>query len=383
MTARTERLLFGRAWLKGRPVDDVLITVADGRIADLVEASRCPPGADRIEDLIVPGFIDIHVHGAAGHDFMDGTVDACRAILRHHARHGTTTVAATTLSGSHVDLMRAVEAIVSVSKNPGADGADVRAVHLEGPYINPARAGAQAKGAIRPGSIHEVTELVALGPRLAWIMTVAPEMDGVHALIEHFARRIVFSIGHTEADYGQTLAAIDWGASHFTHLFNAMPAFLHRSPGPIGAALVSTEATAELIADGIHIHPAVLRIATQAMPGRVALVTDAVRACGMPDGNYALYDQLVTLADGVARLADGTLAGSVLTMMDAVRNMVELAGVPLDAVIPLATEVPARVVGVNATKGRIDIDYDADLVAITPKLEVSRVFVRGEEIALS
>lgn len=383
MTAQPERLLFGRAWLKGRAVDDVLITVADGRIADLVESAHCPQGADRLDDLLVPGFIDIHVHGAAGCDFMDGSVEACKAVLQHHARHGTTAVAATTLSASQPDLLRAVRAIADCSAELAAGTAEVCAIHLEGPYINPARAGAQAAASIRPGSIHEVTELMALAPNLAWIITVAPEVDGVRALIEHFARRVVFSIGHTAADYGQTVAALDWGASHFTHLFNAMPPFHHRNPGPIGAAFVSTEATAELIADGIHLHPAALRIATQAMAGRVTLVTDAIRACGMPDGNYTLYDQQITLAEGVARLADGTLAGSVLTMMDAVRNMVELAGVPLDAVLPLATEVPAHVIGVSATKGRIEIGYDADLVAITPKLDVSTVFVRGEEIGAS
>jgi N-acetylglucosamine-6-phosphate deacetylase len=383
MTTKSERLLFGRAWLSGRAVDDVLITVANGRITDLVESAHHPPGADRLDDLLVPGFIDIHVHGAAGHDFMDGSVDACVSVLRHHARHGTTAVAATTLSASQSDLLRAVRAIAAASTEVTSGAAEICAIHLEGPYINPTRAGAQATSAIRPGSVHEVTELLALAPNLTWIMTVAPEVEGVRALIEHFGRRIVFSIGHTEADYGQTLAAIDWGASHFTHLFNAMPPFEHRSPGPVGAAFISNEATAELIADGIHIHPAVLRMATQAMAGRVTLVTDAVRACGMPDGNYTLYDQQITLAEGAARLADGTLAGSVLTMMDAVRNMVELAGVPLDAVIPLATEVPAHVIGVGTTKGRIEIGYDADFVAITPKLDISRVFVRGEEIASS
>jgi N-acetylglucosamine-6-phosphate deacetylase len=383
MTAKSERLLFGRAWLKGRTVDDVLITISDGRITDLVESSDCPPGADRIEGLLLPGFIDIHVHGAAGHDFMDGTSEACSAVLRHHALHGTTTVAATTLSGSRPDLLRAVQAIGDASKKPATGVAEICAVHLEGPYISRAHAGAQAAAALRPASIHEVNELMAAAPELTWMMTVAPEVEGVRGLIEHFGRRIVFAIGHTDADYGQAVAAIDWGASHFTHLFNAMLPLHHRNPGPIGAAFVSHEATAELIADGIHIHPAVLRIATQAMAGRVALVTDAVRACGMPDGNYMLYDQQITLAEGAARLADGSLAGSVLTMMDAVRNMVELAGVPLDAVIPLATEVPAHVIGISSNKGKIAIGYDADLVAITPKLEVSRVLLRGEELVRS
>jgi N-acetylglucosamine-6-phosphate deacetylase len=155
----------------------------------------------------------------------------------------------------------------------------------------------------------------------------------------------------------------------------------HREPGVVGAALVSNAATAELIADGIHVHPAVLRVATLAMPNRIALVTDAVRAAGMPEGKYRLYEHEFTVtASGAARLGDGTLAGSTLTMHRAVQNMVELAGLPIEMVIPLATEVPARILGIGDRKGRIAAGYDADLVVLTSKFEVSRVFVRGREL---
>ncbi|HKO58277.1 MAG TPA: amidohydrolase family protein, partial [Thermoanaerobaculia bacterium] len=195
-----------------------------------------------------------------------------------------------------------------------------------------------------------------------------------------FRGRITFSIGHTAADYGDAVAALEWGASHFTHLFNAMSGLHHREPGVVGAALVSADATAELIADGIHVHPAVLRIAARAMPHRVALVTDAMRACGLPDGQYKLYGYDVTVADGAARLANGTLAGSVLTMSGAVRNMVELAGMPIESVIPLATEVPARILGVADRKGKLESGYDADVVLLNEKLGIDRVFARGEEL---
>ena len=162
---------------------------------------------------------------------------------------------------------------------------------------------------------------------MRFIITVAPEIEGVRALIEHFRKQIVFSIGHTAADYSDAVAALEWGASHFTHLFNAMTGMHHREPGVVGAALVSAAATAELIADGIHVHPAVLRVATLAMPNRIALVTDAVRAAGMPRGKYKLYDHEFTVTEsGGARLGNGTLAGSTLTMQRAVQNMVELAG---------------------------------------------------------
>src|SRR5205814_1247534 len=165
---------------------------------------------------------------------------------------------------------------------------------------------------------------------LRWIITVAPEIEGVRALIEHFRDRVIFSIGHTAADYGDAVAALEWGASHFTHLFNAMTGMHHREPGVVGAALVSRDATAELIADGTHVHPAVLNIAATTMPHRIALVTDAIRACGLADGMYKLYGHDVEVKDGNARLTNGgALAGSTLTMHDAVRNMIELAGLPI------------------------------------------------------
>jgi N-acetylglucosamine-6-phosphate deacetylase len=159
-----------------------------------------------------------------------------------------------------------------------------------------------------------------------------------------------------------------------------MTPLLHRDPGVVGAALTAVDATAELIADGVHVHAAALRIAVQAMPHRIALVTDAMRACGLSDGTYKLYDYEVTVADGAARLADGTLAGSVLTMGGAVKNMVELAGLPLETVIPLATEVPARIAAVADRKGKIETRYDADMVALSERFEVERVWARGHEV---
>jgi N-acetylglucosamine-6-phosphate deacetylase len=176
------------------------------------------------------------------------------------------------------------------------------------------------------------------------------------------------------------VAAIEWGVCHFTHLYNAMSGLHHRDPGVVGAALTSVDATAELIADGVHVHPAALRVAVQAMPRRIALVTDAMRACGLADGTYKLYEYEVTVGDGAARLADGTLAGSVLTMGGAVKNMIELAGIPLETVLPLATEVPARIAAVADRKGKIESRYDADLVLLSEKFEVERVWARGHAL---
>ncbi len=373
------RHLHGRAFIRGAIQDDTLVTLSDGAITDVVQTTDVPADATRTAALIVPGFIDCHVHGGDGADFMDADDSANARVLSFHARCGTTALAATTLSASRPDLHAAVDAVVRATF-AGRRGAEVCAIHLEGPYINVERSGAQDVASIRPPDIQEIAALIVEAPRLQWLMTIAPELPGARALIEHFKGRITFSIGHTAADYGDAVAALEWGASHFTHLFNAMSGLHHREPGVVGAALVSTDATAELIADGIHVHPAVLRIAARAMPTRVALVTDAMRACGLPDGTYKLYGYDVTVAEGAARLANGTLAGSVLTMSGAVRNMVELAGMPIESVLPLATEVPARILGVADRKGKLEPGYDADVVLLNEKLGIDRVFARGEEL---
>lgn len=373
----TIRRLFGRAFIGGAIQDDTLITIRDGVITDFAQSATAPADALRTSGLIAPGFVDVHIHGGDGADFMDADTGGNERILDFHARNGTTALAATTLSASARDLHAAVAAI-ALSSAPR--GAEICAIHLEGPYINPGRAGAQDRSSIRRAEIREVATLIAEAPGLRWLMTIAPEIPGAREVIEEFRGRVTFSIGHSAADYGQAVAALEWGASHFTHLFNAMTPLQHREPGAVGAALASASATAELIADGTHVHPAVLRIAARSMPNRIALVTDAMRACGMAPGTYKLYDYDITVADGAARLADGTLAGSVLTMRGAVENMVDLAGLPIELVLPLATEVPARILGVHTRKGRIARGFDADLVLLDQKLEIERVVLRGADL---
>jgi N-acetylglucosamine-6-phosphate deacetylase len=371
-------MLYGRAFLRGAIEPDVLVTIRDGKL-EVEPAARPPVQAQRVAGVIAPGLIDLHVHGGDGADFMDADERANERILRFHARHGTTAVAATTLSGSPGDLQAAVASIVR-SAHGRAAGAEICAVHLEGPYISRERAGAQDPASIRPPDLQEVGALLALAPQMKWLMTIAPEIEGARDLIEHYRNQITFSIGHTAAGYAEVVAALDWGASHFTHLFNAMSGLHHREPGVAGAALTSASATAELIADAVHVHPAMLRLAALTMPHRITLITDAMRACGLADGIYKLYRHDVTVGGGAARLRDGTLAGSVLTMERAVQNMVELAGLPLEAVLPLATEVPARILGIADRKGMLASGYDADVVVLSPEFAVERVFVRGREL---
>jgi len=374
----SERRLLGRAFVDGMIKDDIVVTIRGAAIADVGQVTHAS-AVERVRGLIVPGLIDMHIHGGAGADFMDGDEKANARVLKFHARNGTTAVAATTLSGSVSDLHKAVRAIAATANNK-PPGAEICAVHLEGPYINLRHAGAQDAASIRPANIQEVGLLIVEAPRLRFIITLAPELEGARALIEHYRSKVLFSIGHTSADHSEAVAALEWGASHFTHLFNAMTGMHHREPGVVGAALASADATAELIADGVHVHPVVLRIATTLLPHRVALITDAIRACGMPDGKYKLYDHDINVAEGSARLVSGTLAGSVLTMSRAVQNMVELAGLPIEKVIPLATEVPARILGVADRKGKLERGYDADVLVLSEKFEVDRVYARGEEV---
>src|SRR5258708_26725153 len=326
--------LHGRAFVRGRIEDDILITTEGETIAN-VEQRKGGRAEEHINGFMVPGFVDVHVHGGDGADFMDADPDGIHRIAAFHARHGTTGLAATTLSGSHHDLLNAVKVAAGFVPDPG--DAEICGIHLEGPFINAERAGAQDRKSIRPADIQELAALIAEAPRLPWIVTVAPEIEGVSALMERFREQVTFSIGHTSSNFSGTVAALEAGASHFTHLFKAMTGLHHREPGVVGAAMVAETSTVELIADGLHVHPAVLRIAGRMMGRRITLVTDAIRACGLPDGTYRLYNHAVTVVDGQATLADGTLAGGVLTMDRAGKNMVKPAGLPIASVIPLAT----------------------------------------------
>ena len=373
------RLIHGRA-LVGSELREVTVVLDGPRIAAVRGEKGAPAGAVQVSGVLAPGFVDVHVHGGAGADFMDADPEAVRRICAFHARHGTVALAATTLTAGRAAIRDAVAAAAAVAAAPGRDEARVAAVHLEGPYLNPARAGAQDPQELRGADRGEVEEWLAAGEGLPFLMTIAPEVPGALDLIAALSRRLRFSIGHTEASHEVVRTALARGARHFTHLFNAMPPLHHRTPGVVGAALAAEEATVELIADGQHVHPLLLAACARLMGDRVALVTDAMRACGMPPGAYRLARLEVRVEDGAARLPDGTLAGSLLTMAGAVRTMVHDAGVPLARVLPLASTVPAGLLGLPG-KGRIAAGADADLVELDPELRVVRTWIAGEEVA--
>ncbi len=334
-----------------------------------------------VEDVgpaaLAPGFIDVHVHGSFGYDLMSGTTEDVHAMATKLPATGATAFFATIASSSPADTLRQVERIAAAARTPA--GAQIVGVRLEGPFISRSKRGAQPEEAIRPPDIDELERLVAAGEGLVRMIDFAPEEDLDGSLLTAALRLgLKACVGHTAATYTQALAALDGGARHCTHLFNAMPAMGHRDPGPVGLFLTDPRPTVEVIADGIHLHPATLRLVMAARGSRsTALVTDAVAPGGLSDGDYDLLARRVTVRDGAVRLPDGTLAGSTLTLDRAVRNAVRLAGASWQDAVRMATSTPASIAGLP-DRGRIAVGMVADLCALSPEGEVVATWCRGQ-----
>jgi N-acetylglucosamine-6-phosphate deacetylase len=345
----------------------------EGRILG-VRGDPTPAPADGVP-LVLPGFVDLHVHGGGGADLMSGG-GAVDTLARMHARHGTTSLLATTLTAPRAELEGALADVGRRvrARTPGA--ARVLGVHLEGPYISEGKLGAQPRAA-RIGTIDELSALNALAA--VRVVTLAPELTGHLELIRELrSAGMVAQIGHTMGSYEDGVAALQAGARGFTHLFNAMNGLHHRKPGMVAAALGHAE-YAEIIPDLLHVHPGAIHTALRCIP-RLYCVTDATAGAGMPDGEYRLGMQTVTKCLGGVRLADGTLAGSTLTMDAAFRNLVSL-GVSLSEASRRTSTYAADYVGAE-DRGRIAPGCWADLVVLTPALQLSAVFVEGEPIEL-
>ena len=328
------------------------------------------------EPIVLPGFIDLHVHGGGGHDTM-AAGDAVQAIARVHARHGTTSLLATTMTAPHAEIEAALRALAPAIAQRKSGGARVLGVHLEGPYINPGRLGAQPDFACT-ATLQEVLALHALAP--IKLITIAPELPGHLALIVALrAQGFVVQIGHSAGSYEDGVAALQAGASGFTHLFNAMTGLHHREPGMAGAALAHAQ-RAEIIPDLLHVHPGAIRVALRAIPG-LYCVTDSTSAAGMPDGDYRLGQHTVTKCLGAVRLADGTLAGSTLTMDQALRNLV-LIGLPLSEASRRTSTIAAQHLGLD-DRGQLQAGGWADMVVLDSQLQLQQVWVEGEPIAFS
>lgn len=325
------------------------------------------------DQIILPGFIDLHVHGGGGSDVMEGAA-AIEMIAATHARHGTTGFLATTVTAEKPELRAALTAVGTVMKQRKAGCASILGVHLEGPYINSAKLGAQPD-ACRKADIEEVKFLHSLAP--IRVMTIAPELVGHLEFIKQLNELgIITQCGHSAGTYEEGVAALSAGIKGFTHLFNAMSPFQHRAPGMVGAALAHASYS-EIIPDLLHVHPGAILAAVRAIP-HLYCVTDSTAAAGMPDGKYKLGSHVVTKCMGGVRLADGTLAGSSLTMDQALRNLVRIGLDLSDASRRLST-FPADYLGIT-DRGRLAHSAFADLVVLTPALNLKKVFVEGEEI---
>ena len=372
----------GRLLTPEEEVRDAALLVEGGRISAIPSARELQgladlPSVDVGGATVAPGFIDIHVHGGAGADALDGTQEALRTIASFHAGHGTTALLATVATSPWPEVLSAVEAVAEAAGAPDVRGARILGLHLEGPFLNPARRGAQPLESLLPPTQPLLEEVFQRAGGHWVLVTLAPELwpeELIRFLVE---RGVTVSLGHTDATWAQARRAIALGARQATHLFNAMRPFHHREPGVVGAVLLEGQVRAEIVADGIHVHPAAIALAARMKgPEGIVLVTDAIRAAGLGDGVYELFGQEVTVSGGEARLSDGTLAGSTLTMERAVANMVRW-GFPLSQAVSMATAVPAAVAGVESRKGRIARGYDADLVVLDDAFTVHLTFVEG------
>lgn len=331
--------------------------------------------------VALPGFIDLHIHGSAGHDTMDATPDCLPAISRFVARHGVTACTPTTMTAPHAPTLAAVRNVRAALSAP-MPGATLLGVHLEGPYISPAFPGAQAKENIRPASLAEFAELLAAGP--VKLITLAPEEPGAALLVDAaLAAGVRVVIGHSAAGYEQAIAAVERGVSQATHTFNAMTGLHHRKPGVVGAVLTDDRLFAQLIADTIHVHPAAMAVLARCKgPDRLLLITDAIRAAGLGEGESELGGQPVFVKDGQCRLADGTLAGSILTMDAALRHFLNATGWPLEKAWPVTSRTPAAALGISGEYGSLAPGYRADLVLLDEQLGVVATVVGGRLLYL-
>lgn len=372
--------------VRGRVVTPERVRPGEVRIeGDRIASVTFDRAGGDTSHLIVPGFVDIHNHGGGGYAFTSDQVSAARAAAEFHLRHGTTTMLASLVSAPAERLRAAVGALAPLV----AEGV-LAGIHLEGPYLAPSQRGAHDPAYLRDPSLAELTDLLRSGGGAVRMVTLAPERPGALEAIRLLtAHQVVVAIGHTDASYEQTRAAVAAGATVATHLGNAMRPVHHRAPGPIVALLAAPEVTCELIADGVHLHDGMLAFAARtAGPDRTALVTDATAAAGMPDGTYELGGQAVTVSNGVVRLAapggsspdDAPLAGSALTMDVALRRAVR-AGLSIVEAVRMAATTPARAIGLGDRLGALAPGLRADLVVLDSDLRVVRVVRAGTTVA--
>lgn len=382
----TTLLHVGKAITPRGEIANAGILIRDGEIEIVGPRSgmELPSGATEVQatdSTAIPGFVDVHIHGAGGHDVMEANETALSTITGRLAAFGTTSLLATTITASADDTCRSVEGIakyISGQYQTSDTRAEILGIHFEGPFLSKERRGVHPAEWLQLPSAELLQRFLQAAAGNARILTIAPELLGANPCIDA-ARSLgmVVSIGHTDASYEQARAAVAHGAHHATHVYNAMRPFTHRDPGVIGAVLTTPEVTAELIADGIHVDEIAMKVLLQAKGAQgVVLISDGTSATGMPDGEYMLGGLKVTVNGGVCRNAEGRLAGSTLTLDRALRNIVGL-GIPLADAVRMLTLNPATLLGIEFKKGALRTGADADIVLLNDGLEIERVWARG------
>nr|WP_263324880.1 N-acetylglucosamine-6-phosphate deacetylase [Neobacillus sp. Marseille-Q6967] len=381
-------LVHGKAVLETEITESIYILIEQGKIQEIGPLTSIPADTNDVETIeiakgqtVVPGFIDVHIHGAAGADTMDGTTEALATMAGALPAEGTTSFLATTITQKHENIEKALINAADYQKNHNQAGkAEVIGVHLEGPFINAKRAGAQPVEYIVPPDLELFKKWQELALGTIKLVTVAPEVENGTRLIQYLHENgVVASIGHTDAVYEEMKKAVEAGAKQVTHLFNGMRGIHHREPGVAGSALIFKELMVELIADNIHVRPEVMKLVMDAKGSDgMILITDAMRAKCLKNGIYDLGGQDVSVADGKALLADGTLAGSILKMNDSLKNIMAAAEISLLEAVKMASVNPAKQLQVYDRKGSITEGKDADITILNEEYQVNLTICRGE-----
>jgi len=371
----TPRGVLNPGWI--RLAGNLIDAVGTGDPPERVAPER--PAVDLRGQWVLPGFVDMHVHGGGGASFTEGTEDDARKVAEFHRAQGTTSMLASLVTAPLAELEARAAMLARL-----ADAGVIAGLHLEGPFLSPARRGAQDPRYMIAPDVAVFERLHAAARGHLRVITLAPELPGALAVIQAATRvGVIVAIGHTDATADVTVAAIDVGATHATHLFNGMRPPHHREPGAAGALLDRSEVTCEVIADGVHLHDIVVRLAARAAgPGRLVLVSDAMAAAGMPDGRYQLGSMRVTVAGGVARLQEdrAAIAGSTATLADVVRHAIA-AGLPVPDVAAAASTTPARVLGLAGRTGALSPGLAADLVVCDDDFRPRAVMRQGQWLA--
>ena len=350
-----------------------------GKIVGIVD--EIPNGADVIDakgNFVAPGLVDIHIHGYLNEDASDAKPEGIKKMAYGVAKNGVTSFLPTTMTVSKDEIIAALNTVRSLKEESKSwDGAEIIGVHAEGPFINPSKKGAQAEENILVPDADFILE----NSDIITSVTLAPEMDKDHQCIKKLAAEsnVLISMGHTGANYEQAVSAVKDGVGHTTHLFNAMTPLAHRDPGVVGAAL-ATDVSVELICDTFHIHPGVFSIIAKQKPGKLCLITDCTRAGGMPDGEYDLGGQPIFLKGIECRLADGTIAGSVLKLNNAVKNVLDHTALPVNEVFKMATLNPANAIHQGDRIGSLEEGKDADIIITDENINVLRTIKKGRTI---